>query len=196
MQALIERIRAEGSYLGRGIIKVDSFLNHQLDPTLTLGMGTAFKARFDADGVTGVTRILSAEVSGIAPALATGLAYDAPVVYARKKKPITMADGVYEASAPSRTKGNTVTLRVSPEYLNAADRVLIIDDFLATGQTLVALIDIIAQSGATLVGIGCVIEKTFEGGRQRLEPYAVPLHSLAQISVEDEQWRVLDMPEK
>ncbi len=190
MQALIERIRAEGSYLGRGIIKVDGFLNHQLDPQLTLGMGVAFKARFDAAGVTGITRIVSAEVSGIAPALATGLAYDVPVVYARKKKPITMADGVYEATAPSRTKGEMVTLRLSPEYLHATDRVLIIDDFLATGQTLVALIEMVQKSGAAVVGIGCVIEKTFEGGRERLAPLGIPLHSLAHITVQNDELSV------
>ena len=187
MQRLVQRIREEAEYLGRGIVKVDGFVNHQIDPQLTGEMGEAFVERFGAASVTNVTKVLTAEVSGIAPAVATGLALGVPTVYARKKRPITMKDGFFSAEAPSRTKGNMVTLMVSPEYLLPNDRVLIIDDFLATGQTLLALADIVKQSGATLLGIGCVIEKTFEGGRERLEQIDVPVLSLATISIENDE---------
>lgn len=193
MQAFIERIRAEGSYLGNGIIKVDGFLNHQLDPTLTMEMGTAFQSQFEALGVDGVTRIVTAEVSGIAPALAAGVAYNVPIVFARKKKPITMTDGVYEATAKSRTKGNVVTFRVSPDYLTADDRVLIIDDFLARGETMAALCNIVTQSGAQLLGIGTAVEKLFEGGRNHIHTHVsptIPIVSLAKIDLVDDNMLV------
>ncbi|UCH27128.1 MAG: xanthine phosphoribosyltransferase [Trueperaceae bacterium] len=187
MQALIDRIRNEGQYLGGGILKVDSFLNHQLDPDLTLAMGEAFKQRFTAMGVHGVTKIVTAEVSGIAPAFAVGLTCQVPITYARKKRPITMPDGYFEAEAPSHTKGGVTRLLISPEFLSPKDRVLLIDDFLATGKTLEALVRIIQQSGADLLGIGCVIEKSFEGGRARLEPLGIPIVSLAIIESMDRE---------
>ena len=187
MQRLVERIQDEAVYLGRGIIKVDGFVNHQIDPMLSAEMGASFAVQFEKAGVTGITKILTAEVSGIAPAVMAGLALGVPVVYARKKKPITMSDDHFSAEAPSRTKGNMVKLMVSPEYLLADDQVLIIDDFLATGQTLVALADIVKQSGATLHGIGCVIEKSFETGRELLAPLGVPVITLAQIGLDGEE---------
>ncbi|MBW7886239.1 MAG: xanthine phosphoribosyltransferase, partial [Caldilineaceae bacterium] len=143
MQALIERIRLEGKNLGRGILKVDGFVNHQLDPGLTMEMGRAFARRFHDAGVTGITKIITAEVSGIAPALTTGIALGVPVIYARKSRPITMPSGYYRAEAPSHTKGGIVELIVSPEYLVPNDRVLLIDDFLATGKTIDALATLI-----------------------------------------------------
>lgn len=181
MKTLVERIRTEGRNLGRGILKVDGFINHQLDPQLTLGMGEAFAERFARAGVDGVTKIITAEVSGIAPALTTGLLLGVPVVYARKTRPITMTQGVYRAEAPSHTKGGIVELIVSPEYLLPSDRVLLIDDFLATGKTIAALADLVQQCGATLCGIGCLVEKSFEGGRQALAHLNVPIISLAVI---------------
>ena len=185
MQALVERIRLEGRNLGRGILKVDGFINHQLDPQLTLEMGRAFVEGFAAAGVTGVTKIITAEVSGIAPALTTGIILGVPIVYARKTRPITMPDTVYRAQAPSHTKGGMVEINVSSEYLHAADRVLLIDDFLATGKTIAALADVVAQSGATLCGIGALVEKVFEGGRQRLLHLNVPIIALAVIESMD-----------
>ena len=182
MQRLVERIRAEGQHLGDGILKVDGFINHRLEPDLTLEMGKAFVEQFYAAGVSGVTKIVTAEVSGVAPALATGIALGVPVVYARKTRPITMARGVYEAEAPSHTKGGVTKLIISPEYLREKDHVLLIDDFLASGKTLVALVDLIAQCGATLLGIGCVVEKSFEGGRKALENANVPIITLAVVT--------------
>jgi xanthine phosphoribosyltransferase len=181
VEALVERIRNEGCNLGRGILKVDGFINHQIDPALTMDMGKEFVHRFTQAGVTGITKIVTAEVSGIAPALATGFILNVPVVYARKTRPITMPEGYYRATAPSHTKGGMVELIISPEYLAQSDRVLLIDDFLATGQTIAALAQLIKQCGATLCGIGCLIEKSFEGGRATLTHLNVPIISLAVI---------------
>ena len=180
MQALKDRIRREGENLGRGILKIDSFLNHQVDPLLMEAAGEAIAARF-AD--SGITRILTAEVSGIIPAVMAGKALgNLPVVYARKHKPITMREPVYVDSAPSHTKGGEVMLMVSPEFLNAADRVLIVDDFLASGRTIDALARIVASAGATLVGIVAIVEKDFEGGRAFLTSWNVPIVALATIT--------------
>ena len=185
MQALVERIRREGRNLGRGILKVDGFVNHQLDPVLTMEMGGEFARRFGEAGVIGITKIITAEVSGIAPALTTGIVLGVPVIYARKTRPITMAAGIYKAEAPSHTKGGIVELIVSPEYLKPDDRVILIDDFLASGKTIAALAELIAQCNATLCGIGCIIEKSFEGGRDLLTPLNVPIVALATIDSMD-----------
>lgn len=193
MRQLVERIQKEGKNLGRGILKVDGFINHQLDPELTMEMGRSFARRFAAAGVTGITKIITAEVSGIAPALTTGIILGVPIIYARKTRPITMPSGYFRASAPSHTKGGVVDLIVSPEYLQPEDRVLLIDDFLATGQTIDALASLVAECGATLCGIGCIVEKTFEGGRQRLAHLQVPVVSLAIIeSMEGDTIQVID----
>jgi len=181
MEALVQRIRSEGRNLGRGILKVDGFLNHRLEPALTLEMGEAFAARFGAQGVTGVNKIVTAEVSGIAPALSTGIALGVAVVYARKKRPVTMT-GALTAHAPSRTQGGVTPLYLSPEYVGAGDRVLLIDDFLASGRTILALAELIGRCGAELLGVGCVVEKTFEPGREALKELGVPVVSLAAVT--------------
>jgi xanthine phosphoribosyltransferase len=179
MQALKERILQEGQNLGRGILKVDGFINHQVDPTLMLEAGRELAARFVG---VGATKVLTAEISGIAPALTTALALDLPLVYARKTKPVTMTDPVYVEAAPSHTKGVSVFLMTSPEFLRPQDRILIIDDFLASGQTIMALVRMVRHAGAELVGIGALIEKAFEGGRAELESLGVPLQALAVIA--------------
>ena len=162
MQALKERILAEGRNLGSGILKIDSLLNHQIYPGLMLDMGREMARRFED---VGVDRILTVEISGIAPALMTGLALNVPVVYARKLKPITMSGPVFLETAPSHTKGGEVSLLVSAEFLRAGERVLVVDDFLATGQTLMALARMVRSAQCQLAGVGVVVEKTFEGGR-------------------------------
>ncbi|MCB0115109.1 MAG: xanthine phosphoribosyltransferase [Caldilineaceae bacterium] len=193
MKALVERIRREGRNLGRGILKVDGFINHQLDPVLTAEMGHEFARRFAAEGVSGITKIVTAEVSGIAPALTTAMALGVPVVYARKHRPITMPEGFYSSQAPSHTKGGIVQLMVSPEYLLPSDRVLLIDDFLATGKTIHALAQVIAECGATLCGIGCLVEKSFEAGRTQLAHLNVPIVTLAIVdSMENDEILVRD----
>lgn len=179
MEALKERIRREGKNLGRGILKVDSFINHQVDPALMLAVGGALAAHF---GALGITKVLTAEISGIAPALTTALALGVPVVYGRKTKPITMPENVYTQSAPSHTKGQHVKLMVSPEFLSSKDKVLIVDDFLATGNTILALVRLAQDAGAEVVGVGAVIEKAFEGGRAELETIGLRVRSLAVIT--------------
>ncbi|MFK7803041.1 MAG: xanthine phosphoribosyltransferase [Anaerolineae bacterium] len=188
MKSLIEKIETAGTYVGGGIIKVDSFLNHQIDSLLMAGIGREFATFFEKSDAT---LILTAESSGIPPALMTGAALGIPVVYARKKEPLTMSQNVYSAQAPSRTKGNMTRLIVSPDYLPADGRVLLIDDFLATGLTAVAMLDIIKQSGAELVGVGCVVEKTFEDGRKLISKhFSGPVHSLAKISLKGDDIEV------
>jgi xanthine phosphoribosyltransferase len=178
MHWLRERIQNEGKHLGEGILKVDVFMNHQVDPLLMQGIGYEFARRFRA---VHPTKILTAEISGIAPALAAGMMLQVPVVFARKHKPITLGQEPYRASAPSHTKGGEVDLMVSREFLAPEDRILIIDDFLASALTIRALARIVALSGAQLVGIGAVIEKAFEGGRGALRDLGVPVESLAVI---------------
>ncbi len=187
MKTLHQRITSEAIYLGRGIVKVDSFINHQIDPALTTEMGRAFAQAFAERGVTGITKVVTAEVSGIAPAFATAAALGVPMVYARKHRPVTMIEGVLSTTAPSHTKGGIVELMISREFLGAGDQVLLIDDFLARGHTIQALAQLIAESGATLRGIGCVVEKVFESGRELLEPLGVPIISLARVDIQDEQ---------
>jgi xanthine phosphoribosyltransferase len=179
MKALKERILRDGENLGKGILKVDSFINHQVDAALMLEAGRELAARF-AD--SGATKVLTAEISGIAPALTTALALNVPLVYARKTKPVTMTEPVYVEAAPSHTKGVSVFLMCSPEFLGPGDRILIIDDFLASGQTISALVRMVRHAGAELVGIGALIEKAFEGGRRELEPLGVPQHALVVIT--------------
>ena len=180
MELLRQRILLEGQNLGRGILKIDSFLNHQVDAELMESVGQEFARRFAG---TEPTLILTAEVSGIIPAVMTGKAMDnLPVLYARKHKPITMKEPVYIDEAPSHTKGGDVMLMVSPEFLHADDRVLIVDDFLASGRTIDALARIVANAGATLVGIATVVEKSFEGGRELLAHWDVPIEAAAIIT--------------
>ena len=179
MQALKERIQREGKNLGGGILKVDGFINHQVDPLLMDACGHEFALRFTN---VGATKILTAEISGIAPALTTALHMGLPVVYARKHKPITMPDQVFLTLSPSHTKGRTVELIISPEYLGHSERVLIIDDFLATGATIQGLVRLAQTAGASIVGIGALIEKTFEGGRNALAYLGVPIESLVCIT--------------
>ncbi len=133
-----------------------------------------------------MTRILTAEVSGIAPAFATANALGVPLVYARKVKPVTMYGPVYLENAPSHTKGMDVQLLVSAEFMPGGDRVLIIDDFLASGRTLRSLVRIVRSAKSEVVGIACVVEKTFEGGRAALEHYNVPIVALATITSMDD----------
>jgi xanthine phosphoribosyltransferase len=177
MEALRRRILDEGHDLGGGILKVDGFINHQVDPVLMEACGRELARRFAG---ARVTKVLTAEISGIAPALCAALALGVPVVYARKQRPITMPAQVYLATAPSHTKA--VELMVSPEYLRPGDRVLIVDDFLASGETILALARLVAAGGAAVAGVGVVIEKAFEGGRRALDPLGVPVVALARIA--------------
>jgi len=185
MKELQDRILQEGKNLGNGILKVDGFINHQVDPNLMDKCGQEFARRFRD---IGATKVLTAEISGIAPALTTGIHLGLPVIYARKHKPVTMPDQVLLTLSPSHTKGRTVELIISPEYFAGGERVLIIDDFLASGATILGLVRLAHTAGAVIVGIGTLIEKTFEGGRSALTHLGVPIESLACIqSMENDQ---------
>jgi len=179
MDILRQRILAEGRNLGRGILKVDSFLNHQVDPGLIDACGKELARRL---AHTTPAKILTAEISGIAPAMATAFHLRIPVIYARRTRPVTMPDQVLLTVAPSHTRGLPVELIVSPEYLARGERILIVDDFLATGQTILGLARLIQAAGAVLVGVGAVVEKSFERGREALLPLHVPIESLAVIT--------------
>ena len=190
MNELKERILKEGKNLGGGILKVDGFINHQVDPQLMDLCGRELARRFRD---IGATKVLTAEISGIAPALTTALHLGLPVVYARKSKPITMPDQVFLTLTPSHTKGRTVELIISPEYLAGGERVLIIDDFLASGATILGLVRLAQSAGAQIVGVGALVEKIFEGGRQALSHLGVPVESLACIrSMEGDQILFMD----
>lgn len=180
MEALKSQILAEGQNLGGGILKIDSILNHQIHPDMMRAMGEELARRF---AQLSIDRILTAEISGIAPALATAMVLQVPVVYARKKKPITMAGPVFLETAPSHTKGGETSLLVSAEFLHPGEQILIIDDFLATGQTLLALARMVKSAQASLVGVGTVVEKEFEGGRALLHKagYDIPIEALVTI---------------
>ena len=179
MKELLERIRRDSKNLGNGILKVDGFINHQVDPSLMDACGKELASRF---GNVGATKVLTAEISGIAPALMTACYLKLPVVYARKTKPITMPDQVFLTLAPSHTKGRMVELIISPEYLGGDEKILIIDDFLATGATIMGLVRLAQTAGSEVVGIGALIEKTFEGGREVLAPLGIPVESLVCIT--------------
>jgi len=179
MDELKLRILTDGKNLGNGILKVDGFINHQVDPRLMDNCGKELARLF---AHVGASKILTAEISGIAPAVATGLHLGLPVVYARKSKPVTMPDQIFLTLAPSHTKGRTVELIVSPEYLGTDEKILIIDDFLASGQTIMGLVRLTQAAGSTVVGIGTLVEKDFEGGRTLLSTLNVPIKALAVVA--------------
>ncbi len=179
MEKLKQLILTEGRNLGNGILKIDSILNHQMYPDVMWAIGQEIAQRFAGEHIT---RILTAEVSGIGPALMAGLQLKVPIVYARKRKPITMKEPVYVESAPSHTKGGETLLMVSPEFLQPNDRILIVDDFLASGKTIHALARLVKQARAEVVGVACVIEKTFEGGREFLGDCCPRVESLVIIT--------------
>lgn len=178
MQLLADRIKTDARHLGKGVIKVDSFMNHQIDPVLMQAIGEEFAQEFAS---AKPTRILTAETSGIAPAVAAGMFLKVPVVFARKHQPITMKQEPYREVSVSPTHKKEVEFVVSTEYLKGEDKVLIIDDFLASAKTIVALSLMVEKSGAELVGIGAVIEKVYANGRDLLSHLNVPIVTLAKV---------------
>ena len=178
MKSLINRIIQDGHCLDGGILKVDRFVNHQMDPYLMKQVAVEFMNRF---AEAGPTKILTVEASGIAPAVMLGYLMELPVVFAKKKQPSTMSD-FYVSKVRSFTKQRDYTLIISKEYLSADDRVLFVDDFLAFGNTGIGVIDLCQQAGAELVGMGFIIEKEFQGGRKVLAEAGVKhIESLAII---------------
>lgn len=178
MQELKDRIVKEGEVIGSHILKVDSFLNHQIDPAFIMQMGKEIAGRF---AEAGVTRVLTVEASGIAVAMAVGLALGVPVVFAKKKKASTQQGNLYIAQVFSFTRKEAVDIAVSSRYLTSGDVVLIVDDFLAHGEALKGLVSIVRQAGATLAGAGIVIEKKFQRGAEALRAAGIRVESLAAI---------------
>lgn len=176
-QELKERILKDGHCLEGGILKVDSFINHQIDPQLLLRMSVEFVRRFASRNIT---KILTIEASGIAPAIMTGYLLNVPVVFAKKKKPSTM-DNMLVTQVFSFTKNRTYDVCVSADFLQKGDRILFIDDFLANGNAAKGIIDLINQAGATLEGMGFLIEKSFQHGGDYLREQGIQVESLAII---------------
>jgi len=182
VKELEERIKKDGRVLGKDVLKVDSFLNHQVDPMLMQSMGKEFYEHFKDQGIN---KILTVESSGIAPAVMAGLSFGVPVVFARKHKSVTLNDDLYTSEVYSYTKKTSNHISISKKYLSSDDNVLIIDDFLANGQAVNGLNTIIDAAGANLAGIGIVIEKSFQKGRQMIDKAGIPIYSLARIKAFD-----------
>lgn len=178
MQTLKDRIRKDGKVKAGNILKVDSFLNHQIDVILLEEIGQEFKRIFGGEQVT---KILTIEASGIGIAVETARAFGVPAVFAKKNKTKNIAGDVYTAKVMSYTHGKEYEILVSKEFLCAGDRVLVIDDFLANGAALAGLIKLVEESGAKLCGCGIVIEKGFQPGGDALRKRGINLHSLAIV---------------
>ena len=178
MLQLQHAILEKGTVLSDGVLKVNTFLNHQVDTNLMIEIGNEFAKRFQNDGIT---KVLTLESSGIAPSFMAANTLQVPLIFARKKKSLTLQDNVYTSSVYSFTKQETNEITVSKEFLQRNDRVLIIDDFLANGQAALGLANVVEQAGATVAGIGIVIEKSFQPGRQQLLDAGYRVESLARI---------------
>lgn len=178
MRELEEKIREYGTVLPGNVLKVDAFLNHQVDPELMLHIGQEFAKRF-AD--QGITKVWTVESSGIAPAVMTGLAMKVPVIFARKHKSLTLNHDMYVADVYSYTKKTTNRISISKKYVSPSDKVLLIDDFLANGQAVEGMLEIADQAGVEVAGAGIVIEKSFQPGAQEIKDRGIRLESLARI---------------
>lgn len=185
MKELVDLIQKEGNVLGEGVLKVDSFLTHQVSPEMMGKVGKRFAEVFAAKKIT---KVVTLESSGIAPSVYAAQYLNTPMIFARKSKSLTMSDELLTASVYSYTKQVTNTISISRKFLSEEDRVLIIDDFLANGQAAQGLIELCQQAGATVVGVGIVIEKSFQEGRKLIEELGVPVVSLARVaSLTDEK---------
>ncbi|MCU5094191.1 MULTISPECIES: xanthine phosphoribosyltransferase [Bacillus] len=179
MKALQEKILNEGKVLSGDVLKVDAFLNHQIDPVLMQEIGKEFAKRFKEENIT---KIVTIESSGIAPAVMAALELGVKVIFARKRKSLTLQDNMYVANVYSFTKQETNEISLSRNHIDENDHVLIIDDFLANGQAALGLMSLVEQAGASIAGIGIVIEKAFQDGGKKLREQGVRVESLAEIA--------------
>lgn len=179
MKLLEDRIRQDGVVLPGNVLKVNQFLNHQIDPQLMYEIGQEFARLFKERPVT---KILTVEASGIAPAIMAGLVMNVPVLFARKKKPSTLDDMTYTAEVYSYTKKVTNTISVDSKFLSENDHVLIIDDFLANGQAVKGMLEICREADVKVEGVGIVVEKSFQEGADWIKGQGIRLESLARIS--------------
>ncbi|WP_074610175.1 xanthine phosphoribosyltransferase [Bacillus cereus group sp. BfR-BA-01350] len=179
MKVLQEKILNEGKVLSGDVLKVDAFLNHQIDPLLMQEIGKEFAKRFKEENIT---KIVTIESSGIAPAVMAALELGVKVIFARKRKSLTLQDNMYVASVYSFTKQETNEISLSRNHIDESDRVLIIDDFLANGQAALGLMSLVEQAGASIAGLGIVIEKAFQDGGKKLREQGIRVESLAEIA--------------
>lgn len=178
MDELIAKIKEDGTVLPGNVLKVDAFLNHQVDSRLMFQIGQEFAKRFADEGIT---KIWTVESSGIAPAVMTGLAMEIPVIFARKHKSLTLNQDMYTADVYSYTKKTTNRISISKKYVAPGEKVLLIDDFLANGQAIEGLLEIADQAGVKVAGAGIVIEKSFQPGARELKARGIRIESLARI---------------
>ncbi len=183
MKLLKEKIISDGKAIGNNIIKVDSFLNHQIDINILKEIGKEFYSRFKNEDIT---KILTIEASGISIASITALYFDVPVVFAKKTKSLNLDEEVYSQKVFSYTKNRFYDIKVSKNYLNKEDNVLIIDDFLARGQAALGLYNLVRESCGTVKGIGIVIEKGFQDGGNLIREKGIRLESLAVVKKIDD----------
>ena len=179
MKLLEDRIRSDGEVLPGNVLKINSFLNHQVDPELMKKVGEEFSRLFKDSGVT---KVLTCEASGIAPGVMAAYELHVPMVFARKKKPATLNDAVYWADVYSYTKKVTNQICVEQKFLHKDERLLIIDDFLANGEAVKGMINIANQAGAEVAGVGIVVAKTFQGGSDWLKEHGYRLEAFAKIA--------------
>ncbi len=184
LKLLEDYILEKGTVLEGDVLKVDAFLNHQIDPRLMREIGNEFAEHFKNRGIT---KIVTIESSGIAPAVFAGLFLDVPVIFARKKKSVTLKENLFTADVYSFTKKETNSISVSQSFLTSEDTILIIDDFLANGQAVLGLLEIAKSAKASVSGIGIVIEKSFQKGRALLDETGLEILSLARIAALDNQ---------
>ena len=179
VKLLEDRIRSDGEVLPGNVLKINSFLNHQVDPELMKKVGEEFSRLFKDSGVT---KVLTCEASGIAPGIMAAYELHVPMVFARKKKPATLNDAVYWADVYSYTKKVTNQICVEQKFLHKDDHLLIIDDFLANGEAVKGMINIANQAGAEVAGVGIVVAKTFQGGSDWIKEHGYRLEALAEIA--------------
>lgn len=184
MKLLEERIIKDGKVIGGDVLKVDSFINHQMDPALFREMALEWKKLYDG---TGINKILTIEASGIGIAAVAGLEFGCPVVFAKKSKSSNTPEYSYSATVKSFTRGTVNDIYVSNKYLNPGDKILIIDDFMATGEAARGLAQLVKDAGAELVGIGIAIEKAFQPGGDSLRSMGIRVESLARIKEMSEE---------
>ncbi|TNF07168.1 MAG: xanthine phosphoribosyltransferase [Gammaproteobacteria bacterium] len=186
-ESLSQRILARTRHLGKGLIHAGSFLNHRVDIGLINEIGVGFASEFARVGVRDISLVVTAETSGIAPALVTAQALGVPMVFARKQRPSTMVGDSYSVTVPSHTKGRSVELSICADYLSAKDRVVLIDDFLGSGLTARGMLQLLEQSGCRVCALGFVLEKVYEGGRDAIDESDVPIISLARMDLVEQQ---------
>lgn len=182
MKLLKEKIISDGLAVNEDILKVDSFINHQVDPKLMMELGKELAAHFKDHGITKVATI---ESSGIAPALTCALALDVPMIILKKQPSKTLNSDLYQTIVTSYTKGTSYELTLSSKYITADDHVLIIDDFLANGEAATGALRLIRKAHATIAGVGVLIEKSFQPGREKLTSQGIEVYSLARIAKMD-----------